>query len=79
MMKSLKTLRMEQMKDKTKRIFKKNEREISYQTLRLYNENLSKLENTGYLDMKFVGVGGDSGKEEIWDKSLLAEIKTNNP
>ena len=38
-----------------------------------------KLEHDGYKLLKFVGVGGDTGKEDIWDSSLLYQIKQQNP
>ena len=36
-------------------------------------------ESHTYKALKFVGVGGLTGKEEIWDKSLLAQLKAISP
>jgi hypothetical protein len=31
-----------------------------------------------YSAVRLVGVGGESGKEELWEESLLAKIKAKN-
>ena len=51
--------------------------EIWYQTMRLFNDGLLTHHNDDlvhgydYSELKFVGVGGETGKEPIWNDSLF--------
>ncbi|CDW89133.1 chitin synthase 1 [Stylonychia lemnae] len=54
--------------------------QLTYQTLKLFNFAQSKLDSSNKTyDLKLVGIGGEKGICNIWKKSLLHQLKQNNP